>query len=183
MKKILKWLDHIEEFITAILFLSAVVIILYGVFMRYVLNSPQFGILEIVSILLPWAIFLGFGRALKENHHIAVDVVYDRLPLPVKRIVAVISNLFGLGFAIFMLVTSVKMVIDEYGTGYVTVALGIPIWLTYLILPFSMALLGIYFAFKTYKAIIGDEKEVVGDVVHLEHEEYVSNDKKGEMSV
>ncbi|UOQ94896.1 TRAP transporter small permease [Halobacillus shinanisalinarum] len=182
MKNLLKWLDRIEELITASLFLSAVIIMLYGVFMRYVLNSPQFGLLEVVSILLPWAIFIGFGRALKENHHIAVDVVYDRLPFQIKRVTAVLGNLIGIGFSIFMLISGWKIVMSELENGYVTVALGIPIWITYLILPISMVLLAIYFVTKTFRAVIGDEKEIVGELNHLEHEEYVSDEKK-EVSV
>lgn len=180
--KILKWLEKLEESAAAILFLTAILIMLYGVFMRYVLNSPQFGLLEVVRILLPWAIFIGFGRALKENHHIAVDVVYDKFPFPIKRVLAVISNLFGVGFSIFMIISGMQTVMSEYKTGYVTVALGIPIWIEYIVLPFSMVMFGIYFVFKTYKAIIGDKEEINGDY-HQDHEDYISEDQKGGMSV
>ncbi|MFD2925612.1 TRAP transporter small permease [Halobacillus naozhouensis] len=183
MNKLLKRLDRIEEFFTASLFLAAVIIILYGVFMRYVFNSPQFGLLEIVKILLPWAIFIGFGRALKENHHIAVDVVYDLLPFQAKRVAAVLSNLLGVGFAIFMFLSGWKMVTEELSTGYVSIALGIPTWITYLILPISMVLLGVYFIVKTFKAIIGDEKEIIGELNHSEQEEYLPDSKKEEVSV
>ncbi|WP_174614479.1 TRAP transporter small permease [Virgibacillus ihumii] len=184
MKKLLKWFDVIEEGATLILFLGAVLAMLYGVFMRYVMNSPVFGLLEVVRFLLPWAIFIGFGRALKSDHHIAVDVVYDLFPFNVKRVLAVIANLMGVGFAIFMTKTGIQTMMTEYETGYTTIALGIPLWIQYIILPISMVLFGIYFAIKTYKAIIGDKEEVDGPD-YEEHENYIieEDEKKGGISV
>jgi C4-dicarboxylate transporter DctQ subunit len=178
--KTLNRLEIVEEYAAGILFLGAVLVSLYEVFMRYVLNSPQFGLNEIVGIFMPWAIFIGFGRALKQNHHIAVDVVYDRFPFPVKRVLAVLSNLIGAGYGLFLMVTGIKMVLTAKSDGFNTIALGIPIWTTYIILPLSMALFCIYFAHKTYKAIKGDKKEVIGA---LEYENYISEDEKGEKSL
>lgn len=178
--KALKILDIIEEFAAGLLFVGAVSVSLYGVFMRYVLNSPQFGLNEIVGILMPWAIFVGFGRALKENHHISVDVVYDRFPFSIKRVVAVLSNLIGAGYGLFLLITGMKMVLTSKSDGFLTVALGIPIWITYIILPVSMALFCAYFIHKTYKSIKGDKKEIIGV---LEHEEYMIEDEKEEKAL
>lgn len=178
--KALKLLDSIEEFAAGLLFIGAVSVSLYGVFMRYVLNSPQFGLNEIVGILMPWAIFIGFGRALKENHHIAVDVFYDKFPHSIKRVVAVLSNLIGVGYGLFLLATGVKMVLTSKSDGFLTIGLGIPIWITYIILPVSMALFCTYFIHKTYKAVKGDRKEIIGA---LEYEAYISKVEKEEKAL
>lgn len=61
--KTLKRLEVVEEFAAGFLFVGAVAVSLYEVFMRYIMNSPQFGLNEIVGIFMPWAIFIGFGRA------------------------------------------------------------------------------------------------------------------------
>ncbi|MFZ3580220.1 TRAP transporter small permease [Virgibacillus sp. DJP39] len=178
--KALKKMEVVEEFAAGFLFLSAVLISLFEVFMRYVLQSPQFGINEIVGILMPWAIFVGFGRALKQDHHISVDVVYDRFPFPIKRVLAVISNLIGAGYGLFLLITGVKMVLTAISDGFNTVALGIPIWITYIILPVSMTMFCAYFIHKTYKAILGDKQEIMGS---LDHATYISESEKEEKIV
>jgi C4-dicarboxylate transporter DctQ subunit len=176
MMKALKIVDLIEEYAAGILFLAALSLSLYGVFMRYVMNSPQFGILEIVQILLPWAIFLGFGRALKQNHHIAVDVVYDLFPFQVKRTLAVIANVIGAGFSFFLCYTAIETLMISKENGYVTTVNAIPIWTEYIILPISMTLLGIYFLLKAYKAFLGDKVEINGA---QEHANYVPEDDEG----
>lgn len=175
--KALKIVGKVEEFAAAFLFIGAVLLSLYEVFMRYVLNSPQFGLNEIVGIFMPWAIFIGFGRALKEDHHIAVDVVYDRFPFSIKRVLAVVGNFIGAGYGLFLLVTGVKMVVTAKSDGFNSVALGIPIWITYIILPISMTLFCAYFLHKAYKAIRGDKEEIMGS---LEHETYISESEEEE---
>lgn len=180
--KVLKWLEKVEEYAAFIFFLAAILVSLFGVSMRYVFNHPLFGLEEYVEVLMPWAIFIGFGRALKENHHIAVDVVYDWFPFSVKRILAVICNLCGAGYSFFLAVTGVKMIFIAKSEGFVTSASGIPLWLEYVILPIGMALLGLYFLWKTYKAIVGDKTEVEG-ANHQEQDSYISEDQKGGMSI
>lgn len=176
--KTLKRLEVVEEFAAGFLFVGAVAVSLYEVFMRYIMNSPQFGLNEIVGIFMPWAIFIGFGRALKAGSHISVDVVYDLFPFPIKRILAVISSLIGTGYGLFLMITGIKMVLTSKSDGFNTLALGIPIWITYIILPVSMLLFCLYFMHKAYKALKGDKEEIEGS---LEHENYVpeSTEKEG----
>ncbi|HET7629371.1 MAG TPA: TRAP transporter small permease [Bacillales bacterium] len=178
--KALKWLEKVEEYAAFVFFSAAILVSLYGVAMRYVFNNPQFGLLEIVEILMPWAIFIGFGRALKENHHIAVDVVYDMFPFNVKRVVAVIANLCGAFYSFFLSVTGMQMLLIAKENAFVSTALKIPLWIPYIVLPISMFLLGIYFLLKTYKAVIGDKDEVEG-VLHQEHDSYVSDKQGGQL--
>ncbi|HET7657199.1 MAG TPA: TRAP transporter small permease [Bacillales bacterium] len=174
----LKALEKVEEYVTYFFFASAILVSLYGVFMRYVLNKPQFGLLEIIEILMPWAIFIGFGRALKENHHIAVDVVYDMFPFLVKRVIAAIANLCGSFYSFYLAVTGVKMIAISKKNGFVTTADSIPMWIEYVVLPIGMGLLGFYFLWKAYLAIIGNKDEING-VVHQEHESYLAEEKEG----
>ncbi|QDY45028.1 TRAP transporter small permease [Planococcus glaciei] len=76
--KFLRALDLIESAFSALFFLAGIAISLYSVFMRYVLGASQSWATEIYTMLLVWAIFIGFSTALKENKHIAIDILYDR---------------------------------------------------------------------------------------------------------
>ncbi|HHW38647.1 MAG TPA: TRAP transporter small permease [Bacillales bacterium] len=173
----LKFLDKIEEVIAGMLFIAGVLVSLYGVFMRYVMNSPVSWVTEIYEFLLVWAIFLGFGMALKDNRHISVELVYDLLPKSLKRIFATVANVIGGGYSIYLAYSSIELITLSREQGITTIDVGIPIWITYLVLPIGMGLLGLYFFIKAYRAARGDKKELMGEVEAL-YEEMKSSSKQ-----
>lgn len=175
----LKVLEKIEEYSSYILFLSGVLVSLFGVFTRYVLNMPQSWVTEIFEYLMVWSIFIGFGMALKDNRHIVVDLVYDKFPYPVKRVCSVIANLIGAGFSFFLTYTGVIMIALAYEQQHVTVDVEMPVWIPYLIMPVGMGTLGIYFLAKCYKAIKGDREEIIGLLAHQEYVNEVEKEKGG----
>lgn len=162
--KLFKWLDRLEEGIAATLFIGGVLISLYGVFTRYVLNSPQSWITEIFEFLLVWSIFIGFGMALKDNRHIQVELLFDYLPKTAKRIVAVISNLIGGLYSFYLAYSSLELITLTKEQAIKTIDVGIPLWIPYLVLPVGMGLLGIYFFVKSYRAFKGDHRELTGEI-------------------
>jgi C4-dicarboxylate transporter DctQ subunit len=174
-KLIFKWLEKAEEYSSGLLFISGMLVSLYAVIMRYVFNLPPAWSLEIFEFLMVWAIFIGFGIALRENHHIVIDLLYDKLPYRVKRVLSIVSNLIGAGFGVFMTVTGVQMTAITYKQQIITIDVGIPVWITYIIMPVGMALFAFYFIIKCFKAIRGDKKEILG---HISHEQYI-NDSQG----
>ncbi|MGN7385492.1 TRAP transporter small permease [Sporosarcina sp. SAFN-015] len=158
--RILAKLEVVEEFITSFFFIVGSIICLFGIFMRYVMNHPIIWTNELFEIFMVTAIFIGFGIALKENHHIKVDLVYEKLPPFMKRVVDIVSNLLGAGFSIFLAVMGVEMVNVAREQGGVSIDLGIPHWITYLAMPVGMGLLGLYFIVKTFNAIRGKDLDV-----------------------
>lgn len=183
MKKLFKWLDHIEEGLAGVLFIGGVVVSLYGVFTRYVLNAPESWITEIFEFLLTWSIFIGFGLALKDNRHIQVELLFDVLPKGLKRIVATISNLIGGGFSFYLAYSSIELITLSKEQGIKTIDVGIPIWISYLVLPIGMGLLGFYFFVKAYRAAKGDHRELVGEIEQLYESMQNTEGKSGEKGV
>ncbi|MED4352833.1 TRAP transporter small permease [Schinkia azotoformans] len=172
----LKNLEKVEELIAGLLFIGGVVVSLYGVFMRYVVNAPASWVTEVHEFLLVWSIFLGFGMALKDNRHISVELVYDLLPKGLKRILSTIANLIGGAYSIYLAYSSVELITLSNVQDIKTIDVGIPIWITYLVLPIGMGLLGLYFFAKAYRAARGDKKELMGEVETL-YEEMKSSTK------
>lgn len=152
-----KYMGIIEETFASFFFISGSIISLYGVFMRYVMKNPVTWTTEIFEMLMVFAIFIGFGMALKDNQHIAVDIVYEKLPALAKKIVNVIANVLGFGFAGFLTIMGMEMVSVAKEQGSITIDVGIPVWLTYLAMPIGMGLLAFYFlvrlvnVFRTWK--------------------------------
>lgn len=168
--KLFKWLDRIEEGAASLLFMGGVAVSLYGVFTRYVLNAPKAWVTEIFEFLLVWAIFIGFGMALKDNRHIQVELLFDKLPLGLKKIVAGISNIIGAGFSFYLAYSSIELITLSKEQAITTIDVGIPLWITYLVLPIGMGLLGIYFVVKAYRAFKGDKREITGELETLYEE-------------
>jgi len=165
--KVFKWLELLEEGIAGLLFVSGVMISLYGVFMRYVMGAATAWTTEIFEFLMVWSIFIGFGMALKDNRHIQVELVFDKLPFGLKKIMACVSNLIGAIFSFYMVYSSFELIALSKNQGAVTIDVGIPIWLTYLVLPVGMGLLGVYFIMKAFRSLKGDPREFIGEVDHI----------------
>lgn len=159
-QKVLHVLETIEEFIASFFFIAGSVICIYGVFMRYVMNNPITWTTEVFETLMVTAIFIGFGIALKDNHHIAVDLLYEKMPKAGKKIFNIISNLLGAGFSIFLTIMGAEMVKVSYAQGSLTIDVGMPVWITYLAMPIGMGLLSFYFLVKTYQAITNQIEEI-----------------------
>lgn len=153
MKKILWILEKIEESVAAFFFIAGSMIAIYGVFMRYIFNSPAAWTTEIFEMFMVIAIFIGFGMALKDDRHIVVDLLYDKMPPFIKRAFNVISNVLGATFSIFLAIMGMEMVSIARLQGGATVDVGIPIWITYLIMPVGMGLLGFYFLIRIVRSI------------------------------
>ena len=79
-------LAKIENAFTWIFFSAGIAVSLYSVFMRYVMGSSQSWATEIYTMLLVWAIFIGFSTALRDDKHIAIDMVYDKAGPLYKKI-------------------------------------------------------------------------------------------------
>ena len=157
----MKVFDWIESAFSALFFLVGISISLYSVFMRYIMESSQSWATEIYTMLLVWAIFIGFSTALKDDKHIAIDVLYDRFGPTMKKVSQVIILLIGLAFSIFIIWTGMDMVTTAYDQGIKTIDVGFPIWINYLIMPIAGTLLFIRFCEKAYKFFVKKE-EVVG---------------------
>ncbi|GGA20110.1 TRAP transporter small permease [Psychrobacillus lasiicapitis] len=159
MKKILSILEIVEEGIASFFFITGSIIAIYGVFMRYIFNNPVGWTTEIFEIFMVAAIFLGFGMALKDERHIVVDLVYDKMPPFIKKIFNIISNVLGAGFSIYLMFMGIEMVDIARVQGGVTVDVGIPIWLTYMIMPIGMGLLSFYFLVRIVSVIRNPVKD------------------------
>ncbi|RNF40260.1 TRAP transporter small permease [Planococcus salinus] len=158
----MKILDWIESAFSAVFFLAGIAISLYSVFMRYIMESSQSWATEIYTMLLVWAIFIGFSTALREDKHIAIDVLYDRFGPTMKRVSQVIILLIGIAFSIFIIWTGMDMVTTAYAQGIKTIDVGFPIWINYLIMPIAGTLLFIRFCEKAYRFFVMKEEVVSG---------------------
>lgn len=137
MKALMKFWAWFEEIVSGIFFLVGIFLIFYGVFMRYIVNDPQAWVEEVARYTIIWGTFLGFGMALKHNQHIQVDILYDQLGERGKNVMNLIATLLSIVFCLFYTYYGLKLVMARFHSGMVSLDVGIPMWIVYLILPIS----------------------------------------------
>src|SRR5262249_31419319 len=98
MRKIFGRLIDLIEWWAVLLLVLMVVLVILGVFFRYVLGSSLAWYDEFVSYLLVWLTFSGTVVASYRHRHIGFEVIVDRLQPRARRIVDFIGEFFVLFF-------------------------------------------------------------------------------------
>lgn len=153
MKILNRWYSRFEELSSGTLTVAGLAVILYGVFMRYVMNAPQAWVDEISKYLVIWGILMGGSLALRNGHHITVDLFYIKLPGSVQKLVNIFANTVGLLFCAFYFSYGLQLVLMRKETMQLSLDVGIPLWIVYMILPISAVMLTIRFAERLVKSI------------------------------
>ena len=154
-----KWWALIEDVLAGSFLVTGLCLILYGVMMRYVFNSPKSWVEEITNYTIIWGALFGVSIALRDGHHIQVDMLYDRLPKKVQRWVRVFSDLMGVLFCLFYTYYGYVLVDKRLESGMISLDVGIPMWLVYLILPISGIMFLMRFLERLVNSLRGKEEE------------------------
>lgn len=130
-----------EIFLVAIVALQAI-LLMAGVFFRYLFDSPIEWGDEIVRYSLIWMTFVGAAMATKENQHIQVDVIDLVLPALGKKILSWFVDAVVIAFMVFMIYYGIRMTDFQRGTygetlswfSYAYVYVSIPIGALFMII-------------------------------------------------
>lgn len=160
IKKIMEKYNYFEEMFSGALLAIGLAISFYGVIMRYVMNSPEPWVDEIFKYFVIWGTMIGFAVSLRHQHHIKVDALYGMLPQNMKRYMDVLSNGIGLLFCVLFTLWSVQLVMINIKSGQVSMDVGIPMWVVYLIVPLAGVLFGLRFLESIYLAITNQSPEL-----------------------
>jgi len=132
-------IDRAVSALASVLFGAMTLVVLLGVFFRYVLNTPLSWTEETSRYLMIWGASVAVSIGIRENEHVGLTVLMDALKSrTLKRILATIVFLVVLSFLVLMLVYSAGMA-KEARTRAST-ALGISMFLPTLAVPVAMAL-------------------------------------------
>jgi TRAP-type C4-dicarboxylate transport system permease small subunit len=96
--------------VSALALVAITLVIPYGVFMRYVMNSASswpepFSVLAMVLFS-----FVGGAAAYRANVHIAVQMLTDAVPVPARRSLLLVADLAMVATALFMIVYGTQLV-------------------------------------------------------------------------
>ena len=139
--KIVDRVTTISAVIGGVLIAVMTAIVSIAVITRYVLSQP-IGWSEEVSIyLMIWAIFLGTAYTLKQDAHIGVDLLMNRLPLHIKPFLHCFHYLAGLLFISVLFFKGIDMMNLSVMLGSRSIATNFPLYIVQLAVPVGAALL------------------------------------------
>ena len=143
MKKILFFLKHFEEIIAGFLFIVMVIVINVEVFNSFFLLSPGAYSEEIAKYLFIWAVFFAMVYAVKENSHIITNIIPDRTPKYIQRLIDIFSIVIFILFSIFMIYYGYIYTLKMYQFERLSEAMGVPLYYFCVSVPvgFSLVLL------------------------------------------
>jgi len=99
-ERIFDAINQFTEWLCYLLLTTLVVIVTAQVFLRYALHSPLSWAEEIALLLLVWFGMLAVAVAVYRHTHIAISVVWDRLPHFAQHIVNIGVELLIIFFAL-----------------------------------------------------------------------------------
>ncbi len=134
-------LDRVARFAVITLMAAMCVVVLFGVFFRYVLGDALTWTEETARYLMIWMGFLATGLALREGGHVAIDTFLNRLTGKARRIGVVFVRLLSLAFLAIVVVAG--GILLSRISGQITPVLGISTAWPYLAIPVGCLLTGI----------------------------------------
>lgn len=151
--------DLFEDIAAGTFFSLGIALIFYGVLMRYAFNEPKAWVEEVANYTIVWGALLGVPIALRNNHHIQVDMLYEKMSKPLKKITDIFANAMGILFCLFYTYYGYLLVAKRFSSGMVSMDVGIPMWIVYLILPISGFLFLLRFVDKLIAVLQGKEQK------------------------
>jgi TRAP-type C4-dicarboxylate transport system permease small subunit len=116
-------------------------------------RMPLPGAMEISELALGVMVFLGWAYTQAEKGHIAIDILFKRLPQKVQNILDIIIPLFGLTLMGLIGWRAVGFAMDCKSSHESTVDLGIPVWPFKLIIFIGAVTLCIQLIFDVIEAL------------------------------
>ncbi len=130
----------LTSWLVVYLTLQMTVVVLLGVFTRYVLNDSLAWVEELARYTMIWLSWIGGGLALRRGAHLAVEFVIDALSPRMRAFVVLAGRIATFGFLAIVFWWGLQL------TGRVsmqsTIALGISMQIPYAAIPVGALLLG-----------------------------------------
>jgi TRAP-type C4-dicarboxylate transport system permease small subunit len=143
MQTVRKWVDQTLAFLTCTLMGIMVLISIWQVFTRYVLNAPSTFSEEFLRYSLIWVSMLGSAYVFGRKKHFAIEFIIEKLSKKKALIMNVLIEIVIISFAIIvMVIGGSKTVLTTMAQS--SAGLGIPMGYVYLSLPISGILIAGY---------------------------------------
>ncbi|HJD96890.1 TRAP transporter small permease [Mailhella massiliensis] len=130
-----------EELLGALLLAVMACISFINVIVRYCTNFSFSSSEELTVNFFVWIVLLGTARAFREGGNFSMNLLYDAMPRPVRKLLYVFSILCSIVFFAALCWQGSVEVMDEIELNVVSESLAIPVWLYTIATPLFSALI------------------------------------------
>ncbi len=145
------WLAEATGWVGAALVIALTGLMGWEVFMRYVLNNPTQFSFDVSQMLQVYLATLAVNYVLKEERHITVELVLERLPPRWVNRLNVVTSLISVLYCGVMVYLSWLMAMASLRMGERTMVLEAPVFPLKLAIAVGFALFGLQFLSRAYK--------------------------------
>lgn len=159
MKKLMALFDHVVNgmiFLAGLILVFIMLSVCLEVILRYFLNRPQVWVTEVTEVLLLYITFLGTTWLLRQEGHVKVDILLNRLKPRILALLGIFSSAIGILVSITLTVSGFKLTWDYVQRGiYTPTAMEIPVWIIIVIIPVGSLMLLVQFIRRGWLNIAG----------------------------
>lgn len=138
---IMKLIDSVaEKVIISIFMITMSILIFIQVISRYVFGDSVTWTEEVSRYMFIWLIFLTMGIGFKENKHIGIDIVLDRCPPALQKVISQFVYILVFSLSVLLTYEGILLVQQMAKFGQTSANLQIPMWFVYLSLPVGFLL-------------------------------------------
>lgn len=149
LKKFYQLLLKAENSLLVGLLLLMVTIAVIQIVMRNFMGAGLIWAESLLRITVLWLALLGAMVASRNDKHIAIDVLVDKLPENTKYIVMRMSRIITALICFVVAWYSFKFVVDEYQYGGIAFGF-VPHWLCEAIIPFALSIMAIRYLVSAF---------------------------------
>jgi C4-dicarboxylate transporter, DctQ subunit len=146
---LLRYIDRLSElagYASAVLILVSMLVVCYGVALRYVFGASTVWQLELSTYFLMFAAFVGGAYGLKHGDHVNLSLIVERLPGKTRLSVQLVASVMGLLFVAVVAVIGYVLWWETTQSGRTSgTAWNVPLTYPYLIVPLGMTLIALQY--------------------------------------
>lgn len=144
-------LARILEGLVILLATVIVSVVTTDVVLRYLFGRSLVITQELSRYLMVWIVFLGSALAVRDNSHIRINVLVNRLPATLKFIVELFSDISILVFCAVLIFEGIRILPAQFQEN--TTTLGITIFWFYLPIPLGTFFMAIFLILRSRQAL------------------------------
>ena len=143
MDKISKNLQRLENSAIALCFIVMSLAAFAQVANRNLVGASISWFDELARYCMVYLTLLATEAGLRDGSQIAITALQDRCPPAIKRLLQIVIKLIVIAFALMILDTSIDLINMQIRSGQTSASLGVPMWIPYMALPISFAIISI----------------------------------------
>ena len=157
MKKILNTILKIDYVIAVTAVTALIGVTFFGVFMRYLFNSPFVWLEEVQMWLIIWVVFYGGAAAVRSGNHVSIEFIVERFPKNLHKMATLLEVIVVTVVLWFLSTNSIALIQQYIKTSRVTNILHIPFVFIYSAVPIGCFLIVLNFILLAIEELTGKQ--------------------------